>query len=667
MNLAYILLSTDEKGILLYVVGPERAVQGIQAAYESVDTHVALHTDVADCYPSLNRGLALGALYEQEKLSHTWHIADFAFGSPSQILVRQDGKIIHTSVSDGGLPQGHVLSSLVCGVSLQEPYKLAAAEHDDITAKAVMDDFTAVGPFEGIKLCFARLSAELGRVGASVSLAKTVLQVHDDPTEDMLLWAAQQGIHIKKGNVESVGAMIGLDDDESIAFVQGKLAAYEPLLRALADPLLPIALALYYARVCALPKPMYLLRVMPLHITLPLMSEFDTKLRSVITSRLDIPSSLPHTALFSFSQPMKESGVGLVPMELIAASARWSGIVVGACETEFLVEHGLDTPLIRDRKFTFDTLVDAKVPVTAMLHFDCDTSSDHWMTLPASPAFVLSHYRDANGTTMRHVQHRVSSDLHKHVRAQFLRASDPHTSTRVASCKIRGASAWLTHVSAALSMSDREFEFALRLRCGLPPSSSPPSFPVCPLCRTDIQSDVFHFFSCPKLKRRSLNRRHDAVQNGLARYARSNSCIVSITPKRADSKVPDLRVVMASGAVQVDVSGTHPLAPSIEGKVHGVAGHALVMRENSKTSKYKDFAESQGDTFSPFAIESYGGLGEKALDLVKAISEEGACIDAQSYRFSKQQFMAWLSVTWQRHNYWAFTEWSRLCQSARRG
>ena len=341
--------------------------------------------------------------------------------------------------------------------------------------------------------------------------------------------------------------------------------------------------------------------------------------------------------------------------------------MVGACETEFLVEQRLDTPLIHDRKFTFDTLVEAKVPVTAMPHFDCDTSSDHWMTLPASPAFILSHYRDANGTTMRHVQHRVSSDLHKHVRAQFLRASAPRTSTRVASCKIRGASAWLTHVSAALSMSDREFEFALRLRCGLPPSSSPPSFLICPLCRKDIQSDDYHFFSCSKLKRRSLNRRHDAAQNGLARFARSNSCIVSITPKRADSKVPDLRIVMANGAVQVDVSGTHPLAPSIEGKVHGVAGHALVMRENSKTSKYKDFAESQGDTFSPFAIESYGGLGEKALDLVKAISEEGACIDAQSYRFSKQQFMAWLAVTWQRHNYWAFTEWSRLCQSARRG
>ena len=46
------------------------------------------------------------------------------------------------------------------------------------------------------------------------------------------------------------------------------------------------------------------------------------------------------------------------------------------------------------------------------------------------------------------------------------------------------------------------------------------------------------------------------------------------------------------------------------------------MRENSKTSKYRDFAESQGDTFTPFAIESYGGLGEKALDLVMEIREE---------------------------------------------
>ena len=92
--------------------------------------------------------------------------------------------------------------------------------------------------------------------------------------------------------------------------------------------------------------------------------------------------------------------------------------------------------------------------------------------------------------------------------------------------------------------------------------------------------------------------------------------VVSITPKRADSKVPDLRVVMTPNATQVDVLGIRPLAPSYEHKVHGVPGHAAVMRENSKTSGYKDGAEADGDLFAPFVIESFGGLGEKALDLL---------------------------------------------------
>ena len=38
-----------------------------------------------------------------------------------------------------------------------------------------------------------------------------------------------------------------------------------------------------------------------------------------------------------------------------------------------------------------------------------------------------------------------------------------------------------------------------------------------------------------------------AIQNGLARFARANSCLGRITPKRADSKVPDLRIVFAEG------------------------------------------------------------------------------------------------------------------------
>ena len=348
----------------------------------------------------------------------------------------------------------------------------------------------------------------------------------------------QQGILIVVGNVKSLGGMLGHDDDETRAFVEATLASYEPLFDALKDPLLPIALALYFSRVCALPKPMHLLHVIPLHITLPIMHSFDERLRGVVLSRIDVSTSLDHTALYTLSQPMSKAGMGLTSLETIAAAARWSAIAIAAPETQFLVDKGTDCALIRDRVFTYRTLVEAGVPVTPLAHEGCAPGDEEWCTLPPNPTFVLSHYRAGDGSSLRHLQHRA-------------------TNANARSCELKGASGWLTHVGEAMRMSDREFELAMRMRCGLPPCSAPlPS--VCRLCDTNMADDAYHFLSCGKLKRRSLNQRHDAIQNGLARFARANSCLVRITPKRAESKVPDLRIVFAEGAEQVTYRALNP-------------------------------------------------------------------------------------------------------------
>ena len=353
--------------------------------------------------------------------------------------------------------------------------------------------------------------------------------------------------------------------------------------------------------------------------------------------------------------------MGLTSLETIAAAARWSAIAISAPETQFLVDKGTNCALIRDRVFTYRTLVAAGVPVTPMADEGCAPGDEEWCTLPPNPTFVLSHYRSADGSSLRHVQHRATCDILGPVRAATLRTADDAMFTRVRSCELKGASGWLTHVGEAMRMSDREFELAMRMRCGLPPCSAPlPS--VCRLCDTNMADDAYHFLSCGKLKRRSLNQRHDAIQNGLARFARANSCLVRITPKRADSKVPDLRIVFADGAEQVDVSGTHPLAPSIEPRVRGVAGAAAAQREGSKDGKYLSEAKREGDGFSPFVMESYGGFGERALALLQRIEDEGACIDASPHRLSKRHFMAWAAVEWQRYNFRVFAEWRRLLQ-----
>lgn len=118
--------------------------------------------------------------------------------------------------------------------------------------------------------------------------------------------------------------------------------------------------------------------------------------------------------------------------------------------------------------------------------------------------------------------------------------------------------------------------------------------------------------------------------------------------------------MFADGAVQVDVSGTHPLAPSIEPRVRGAPGAAAAARERSKEQKYGAEAKRVGDGFLPFVLESFGGFGQSALVLLQRIEDEGACVDASPHRMSMRRFMAWAAVDWQRHNSRIFAEWRRL-------
>jgi len=148
--------------------------------------------------------------------------------------------------------------------------------------------------------------------------------------------------------------------------------------------------------------------------------------------------------------------------------------------------------------------------------------------------------------------------------------------------------------------------------------------------------------------------------NGLARCARSNLCLVHVTPKSEDSsKVPDLNMVFADKSVLADVSGTDPLIPSLRHDVAGILGHALAVRAGAKRTKYGVMAEIQGKEFFPFVVESFGGMGKDALKLLDLVSLEGLSLGF-SAKMTKLQFRSWLSVDWQRHNARTVSEWSRL-------
>ena len=62
-----------------------------------------------------------------------------------------------------------------------------------------MDDFTVVGRFDAIMESFRRLTTGLHAIGADVALAKTILQVQGEVTDEVREWCTQQGILIVVG------------------------------------------------------------------------------------------------------------------------------------------------------------------------------------------------------------------------------------------------------------------------------------------------------------------------------------------------------------------------------------------------------------------------------------------------------------------------------------
>jgi hypothetical protein len=128
-----------------------------------------------------------------------------------------------------------------------------------------MDDVSAAGGVGAVLSLYDRLFDALARLGCNISLVKTKVQVPASrSSEELLTGAANRGVEVVCGNVAALGGMVGCNDGEFEDFLLEELDSYEPLLKVIRDPTLPAALALYFSRACVLPKPLYLMRNLPI-------------------------------------------------------------------------------------------------------------------------------------------------------------------------------------------------------------------------------------------------------------------------------------------------------------------------------------------------------------------------------------------------------------------
>ena len=660
--------------------GCERAMQIIQARIESDPTGlIAIHIDFANAYNAVDRAAMLESVFSDPNMRHLWRAYSFIYGASSTLVIRDRGAIVDTISSEQGGKQGCVLAGLGFAHVFQPVYAAALAAFPSITARAIVDDFSMVGPAADVFKAYDLILTAADRLNVTVNTTTTVVQqAAGAPSSLTTQEASARHLNVVCGNVGYLGGYVGVDDEAASEWLEKELLSLSPISRAINDPKLPIATAIQLTKVCELAKPIFLARSLPFRVTQLPLTELDDKVMSaVMERRLALPTPLPTTAHQSVSQPVDQGGFGFRSFRVIGAAAKWASAASVAHDLEDLASASLhDLPFVVDREAAYNVMITAGVPTTDAMtaaavqvpSSDADDKrrfvNDRFKVLPRRADMVGTFYGGEPSLPL--LQRMLSRQLERASLLAFENSADFTQEDRIRfeACKAASSSRFLFPNTALKPMSDFELKVAVRLRAGLPPPGVWPD--LCPLCHRDTSADPWHPFACEAIRRLSVTRRHDAAAHHFMAFARSNGCLANIVAKDPNGLIPDGELFLASDSIFFDVSGVHTLAPS-HLSPSSTARTAVEEREAFKISKYSAYAEERHGKIVPIVLDCFGMLGDHAVSLIDVIIDEGGSPllgSALPARMSKQLFIDTLSQIWQIGNAKIIREWQTLARKA---
>lgn len=186
------------------------------------------------------------------------------------------------------------------------------------------------------------------------------------------------------------------------------------------------------------------------------------------------------------------------------------------------------------------------------------------------------------------------------------------------------SSAWLTVLPSEREtmMPNNTFLTALRLRLGLAPASTAPARCCCG--KAALDTHPWHHLDCSRMTAGPATARHNLVTQTLAGWVRKVGGSAWVEPTGLfleDERRVDLLVALADRRIVLDVQIRNPLAPS---NIQGAAareGGLLEAGERAKRQKYERFARQHNFEFVPFVLETTGGFGKGAVELVSVLVE----------------------------------------------
>lgn len=604
--------------------GCELALHSIQAALQKAGSSgVVFSADFANAFNTRHRSAIAAALFANAQCAGIWRYFHWAYSVPSPLLVYDAvGNLYRALQSAEGVRQGDPPASLAFALSVQHLYQHAIAEHGDrVSASAILDDLNLVGDWKDVLACFVRLRDRAQSEGFLLRLPKCrILWPHDDhPPAELVAAVRELNVTLVTKGMEVLGSFVGEDEPTTANWANEQVQQHRALFEAIDHPAMPAQLAYHLLKKCALPRFGYIARtVNPDHIA-GAITQWDDRVSAAFYRKTGIGAAVANSPLArqQVALPTRLGGLGFRPFSTIAPVAYVSSISTA-----------LPTVL---KTIHVDPVANTPLPrLTLFAGFAKHHQALATRGVPSSDVF---HANFSRHLTMYAVQ-PPTSQLQKHITQDLdtllyntIRRSSTQTGARLLSASHPLATRWLTVLPAneALRLNNLQFQLSVRRLLALPPSDAMPSSCA---CGTNPAVDSSHYHSCPSLRKREMNTRHDLIKQNLARLARlAGFAGVTVEPKMQQGRQldrADLEVVGIFSTTLVDIAVTHPLSISYVAAASTTQLATARSRELTKHRHYDEQAAHRQARFIPFVLETYGAWGKETEAVLRVLAREAA-------------------------------------------
>jgi hypothetical protein len=628
---------------------------------DSKNKTMIIADDIKNAFNSVDRAAIETMLRADPHLATLVRPFHFVYEHASRLWTyNSKGMLENTVTSERGVRQGLPLSMAYYALKAKVRYEAVQLHCKDVIILRYADNVQYISSNHAQCVKAAQLmEPENEKDGLSTNRSKRqIFYFHDDekglPAVAQSFVEANPGMTVERHVCEIMGSFVGRDSAAVSARAQARVKELKPWFEKLQHSVItPQAVALMLNE-SAIAKGTWLARTLMPACSVTALQDLSDMIFLAALSKFFEEENLDDVLHLTdrMSMPVSRGGWGLTRVADIRHYAYLASV---AASSSRMVS--TQCPVNDVLKSALNQCINTVKPLVASDAPENKQEAKIQKLLPPSAQNTISYYAsDGKGASYKlqkqltdlHFR-RCSTQMHEALETKLDQARWNSTTGEKAGRVFK-----IHPTRTDLRLNKTESQICARMWAGLTPFPASDMPKHCK-CGASLVSDKDHWLSCPKVKRRAIRNRHDAIVHAVADGCQTAGMLVNIEPSSMDGhsrKRPDLEISASNKKLLVEVSVVCATAPSHINVASTRRGQAAFEREEAKIGKYKLLAMAAGAELIPFVVEAHGTFGLRSLNFIKRIVSHGKEFRATSPKLPtlKKDLTDRIAIALWRHN-----------------